>query len=204
MTIRVLLVDDHPLVLQGLRSALEKESELEITAVANTLDAARLALQGPIDVVVCDIRLPDGTGFELLKQSRLYGPKPAFLMLSSFDSIQYVDAAVRLGASGFILKSAPSDTIASAIREIHEGGVRFETPAVRIGSSPPTPALTSRERDLVRALLAGRSNDEIAASLGISHKTVEAHLSKLYIRAGVASRTELAIAAERGGWLDIP
>lgn len=200
MTIRVLLIDDHPLVVDGLRSAFADAPDIDVTAVASSLAEARTALEEPVDVVVCDIRLPDGSGFELLRESHAASGPPAFLMLSSFDAPQYIDAAARMGAAGFVLKTAPSAEIAAAIRDIHGGGSHFATVA-----QPPSEArLSARERTLVEAVVRGRSNDQIAADLRVSRKTIEAQLTRLYERTGVNTRTELAVAAERGRWLDIP
>lgn len=201
MTIRILLVDDHPLVVDGLQSALAQEPDLNVKAVAGSIAAARKALEEPLDVVICDVRLGDGSGFELLKESRSTDNGPVFLMLSSFDAPQYVDAALRLGAAGFVVKTSPAEEIIAAVRRVRAGGVWFDSRVESSKRRPPT--LTPRERDVVAAVVRGRSNDEIAADLSISRKTVEAHLSKLYARTGAVTRTELAILAERGGWLEV-
>lgn len=201
MTTRVALVDDHPLVLQGLRAGLEPATDFSVTGAFSTLAAARAALDGGeagADVVVCDVRLPDGTGFQLLQETAARDDGPAFLMLSSFDSPQYVEASRRLGAAGFMTKTTPVTELVEAIRRIAMGGTVFHrVPGAAV-------ALTGREREIVAAVLEGRSNDEIGSDLGIARKTVEAYLSRLYERCGVPSRTELALRAEREGWLDIP
>ena len=202
MTIRVLVVDDHPVVVDGLRAALAGHADLEVMQPAPTLAAAREALAEPVDVVICDVRLPDGTGFELLEHLGGRDGGPAVLMISSFDAPQYVDAARRLGARGFLLKTAPSERIVDALRRVHAGDTAFDRVAVDAGAH--SMKLTPRERDVVAAVVRGRSNDEASAELGISRKTVEAHLSRIYERTGAASRTELALMAERGGWLDVP
>ena len=203
MTIRILLVDDHPLVVDGLRSALRQEPDLEVRAVAGTVAAARAALEERVDVVICDVRLADGSGFELLKEAASENEGPAFLMISSFNAPQYVDAARRLGAAGFVVKTAPAEQIVSAVRRVQAGGVWFDAHAAdRDGRRAPV--LTQRERDVIGLIVRGRSNEEIAGDLSISRKTVEAHLSKLYARTGAMTRTELAVLAERGGWLDVP
>jgi two-component system response regulator DesR len=125
-------------------------------------------------------------------------------MLSSFDTPQYIDAAQRLGAAGFLLKTTPTDEILAAVRRVNAGGSAFPLDLVRSGAQSPWKPLTPRERDVLAGLMRGRSNDEIAAELGISRKTVEAYLSRLFARAGALSRTELAVRAERERWLDMP
>ena len=203
--IRVLLVDDHPLVTERLEGRLRDEPDVEVVESCPSIAAAQEALDASsVDVVVCDVRLPDGSGFELLERSRELARRPRFLMLSSFDFPQYVDAAQRLGASGYLLKNSPTDEILASIRRVASGGSAYALDLVREGASRPWKPLSPREREVLDALLRGRSNDEIAAELGISRKTVEAHLSRLFNRAGVLSRTELAILAERERWMDMP
>lgn len=203
--IRVLLVDDHPLVTERLEARLRAEADMTVVTSAATLEEADLRLtQGDVDVAICDVRLPDGSGFELLDRSASLPDPPRFIMLSSFDTPQYIDAAQRLGAAGFLLKTTPTDEILAAVRRVNAGGSAFPLALVRSGAQSPWKPLTARERDVVDALMKGRSNDEIASDLGISRKTVEAYLSRLFARAGALSRTELAIRAERERWLDMP
>ena len=203
--IRVLLVDDHPLITERLESRLRSEPDIEVVSCAGSMAGAHRALsEYQVDVVVCDIRLPDGSGFELLDDAAELPKPPRFLMLSSFDTPQYIDAAQRLGAAGFLLKITPTEEILAAIRRIAAGGSSYDLSLVRAGAAAAWKPLTPRDRDVLTALMRGRSNDEIAADLGISRKTVEAHLSRLFARAGALSRTELALKAERERWLDMP
>jgi DNA-binding NarL/FixJ family response regulator len=124
------------------------------------------------------------------------------LVLSSFETPQYVASAVRFGAQGFMLKTAPINDLLEAIRRVAEGGAAFSAEHLR-DSTMKLVQLTARERDILKLILDGRSNDEISAALGTSHKTVEAHLTRLYERFGMASRVELALRADRDGWLDL-
>jgi DNA-binding NarL/FixJ family response regulator len=203
--IRVLLVDDHPLVTERLEARLGSEPDIDLLSSAGSVSAAEQALEdNQVDVVICDVRLPDGSGFELLDRSMSLGNPPRFIMLSSFDTPQYIDAAQRLGAAGFILKTAPTEEILASVRRVHAGGSAYGLDLVRAGAQSPWKPLTPRERDVLAGLMRGCSNDEIAADLRISRKTVEAHLSRLFTRAGALSRTELALRAERERWLDLP
>jgi DNA-binding NarL/FixJ family response regulator len=200
--IDVLIVDDHPLVSEGLRAAVDADPDLRVVAVASSLSEARRALERLHPrVAVIDIRLGDGSGLELIDPDSA----TASILLSSFDTPQYIDAARRLGAAGFFLKSGPTDALLAGIKQVAAGDLAFAPEVVRHEAvSGRWRPLSERERDVVRLLLEGRSNDEIARGLGLARKTVESHLAHLYERCGCASRTELAVRAEREGWLDLP
>jgi DNA-binding NarL/FixJ family response regulator len=201
MTIRVGLVDDHPVVLSGLQAALATISDLSVVATAQTLAEGRsIAARDDVDVLLVDVRLPDGNGLELVSEVSRRG-HPSTIVLSSFMTSQYVAAALRFGAEGFLLKTTPLEELIAAIRRVAAGGSTFTADQLREGRRGFV-ALTARERELLRLVLAGRSNDEIGGDMKVSRKTVEAHMSRLYERFGVASRIELALRAEREGWLD--
>ena len=122
------------------------------------------------------------------------------IVLTAYDYPQYAEAALSLGAAGFVLKTAPLPELIDAIRRVAAGGLAF---AVRPRTTRRA-HLTAREHDVVRLVADGRSNDEIGATLGIGSKTVETHLSRIFERFGVSSRAELAARAVREGWLDVP
>ena len=183
LTIRIGLVDDHPLVLGGLEAALDAVDGFDVVARAGTIGEARALLaHDDLDVVLLDIRLSDGNALSLLGPDRV--PPPAVLVLSSFTNTQYVSAAISLGAQGYLLKTAPIEDLADAVRTVARG------------------TLTARERQVVELVMTGCTNDEIAARLKVSPKTIEAHLSRLFERFDVVSRLELGLRAEREGWLD--
>lgn len=201
--IRVAVVDDHPVVLQGLETALATVSDVEIIARGGTFAEAReIVARDDVDVLLLDIRLPDGNGLELLAEASKRG-RPAVLILSSFRSHQYVATAIRFGANGFLLKTTPLAELIAAIRSVAAGGTAFTTDQIREGQVGLV-KLTLREGEIVRLVLDGRSNDEIAVTLKTSRKTVEYHLSRLYERFGIMSRVELALRADHEGWLDLP
>lgn len=205
MTVRILIVDDHPVVASGLRAMLDRESDMAVVGEAPTLSSARTALVGDaIDIVLLDLRLPDGSGFELLADEPSLPSPPAFIILSSFETPQYIDAAIRRGASGYLLKTVPSDELLAAIRAVAEGGTSFRADQLAsVRGSGWTP-LGPRDRRLVELLLEGRANKEMAAALGVTRQAVEMRLAHLYERFGVTGRTELALIAQREGWLDVP
>lgn len=199
---RLGLVDDHPVVLQGLRAALTDVESLEVVASGSTFAEAReIVMRDDIDVLLLDIRLPDGNGLELLGEALRRG-RPAVLIVSSFRSRQYVAAALRFGASGFMLKTAPLPDLISAIRVVAAGGTAFTNDQIRDGQAGFV-SLTDRERQIVQLVIESRSNEEIAVALHTSRKTVEYHLSRLYERYGILTRVELALRADHEGWLDL-
>jgi len=202
MTVRIGIVDDHPVVVGGLAAALDVVEGLEVVARAGTIrDAEGLLARDGLDVILMDVRLPDGNGLELLE--RTGGTRTAaVIVLSSFEATQYVAAAFRFGAQGFLVKTAPLDEVVDAIRRVAAGGSAFSAGQLREGVKGPV-QLRPRERDVLRRVLAGQSNDEIATGLQTSTKTVEKNLSQLFKRFGVASRLELGLRAEREAWLEI-
>ena len=205
MTIDLLLVDDHPIVLDGLRAALERYDDVTIVGEASTLARARQLIVDPaVDVVLLDLRLPDGSGMDLLRDAEQLPAPPAVIVLSSFMTPQYVNAAITLGASGFLLKTAPTEEIHAAIVLVADGRLAFSVDQLRASRDAAWAPLTPREHDLIAGVMAGRSNDELSGDLGVTRKTVEAYLSRLFIRFDVATRTELGIQAEREQLLDLP
>jgi DNA-binding NarL/FixJ family response regulator len=203
--IRVVVVDDHPVVREGTAAILATQPGIVIAGTAGSLDEARVLLAGTdADVVLLDIRLGTRSGLGLLAGEAMEAspgrPRPAIIVLTAYDYPQYAEAALRLGAAGFVLKTAPMAELLEAIRRAAGGGLAF---GVR-----PRPSdrarLSRRELDVVGLVVEGRSNDEIGAALGIGTKTVETHLARLFERFALASRTELATRALREGWLDLP
>jgi DNA-binding NarL/FixJ family response regulator len=194
--IRVAVVDDHPLVREGTAALVDRQEDMEIAGVAASLDELRPILAArDVQVLLLDLRLGAGSGFDLLRHESA-GHMPAVVVVTSYDYPQYADAALRLGAAGFVVKTAPTAELLGAIRGAATGGLHF---GVRPGDGV---SLSRRERQVLRLVIEGASNDEIGARLGISSRTVESHLRRLFERHDVASRTELASRAIREGWLE--
>jgi DNA-binding NarL/FixJ family response regulator len=210
--IRVAIVDDHPVVREGTAALLATQPDLQITWTAGSLEESERRLSAEVvDVLLLDIRLDGESGLRLLAGHNMAGDarrapdrgmprprRPAVVVLSAYDYPQYVEAAHRLGAVGFVVKTAPLSTLVTAIRTAAAGGRAFEV------APGPAGRLSRRELDVVRLLVRGRTNDEIGAELGIGTKTVETHLHRLFERCRVVSRTELASLAIRNGWLELP
>ena len=194
--IRVAVVDDHPLVREGTAALVDRQEDMEIAGVAATLaDLRPILAAGDVHVLLLDLRLGEESGFDVLRHEAA-GHMPAVVVVTSYDYPQYADAALRLGAAGFVVKTAPTAELLDAIRRAAGGGLHF---GVRPGQGV---ALSDREREVLRCVIDGASNDEIGARLGISSRTVESHLRRLFERLDVASRTELASRAIREGWLE--
>jgi DNA-binding NarL/FixJ family response regulator len=183
-----------------MTALLREYADLEVVATADTVASGRWLLDGATaDVVLLDLRLGQKSGLELLADRGDAATRPAIVVLTAFDHAEYVAAACRLGAAGFVLKTAPIAQLVEAIRRAAAGGTLGDASA-----ATAEPTLTRREQEIVRLMVDGRSNDEIGAALSISRKTVEGHLSRLFARVGVASRAELAARAVVEGWLDVP
>jgi DNA-binding NarL/FixJ family response regulator len=196
--IRLAIIDDHAVVREGTAALLREQPDIEVVALAGDAEAAvPLLADQTLDVVLLDIRLGSASGLRLLPAEG-GSPKPAIVVLTAYDYPQYADAALRLGASGYVLKSTPFNELLSAIHRAAAGELVFGVrPAGHV-------RLTPREVAIVALVVDGRSNDEIGGQLSISARTVETHLRHLFERLGLASRTELATRALREGWLDVP
>jgi len=203
-SIRLIVVDDHPVVREGTAALLAAQPGIEIVGTAGSIDEATTLIAAvPADVLLLDIRLGSDSGLRLLTETTPAAgdARPAIIVLTSYDYPQYAEAALRLGASGFVLKTAPIAELLDAIRRVAAGGLAF---SVRPRTGDGVARLSERELEVVQLVVDGRSNDEIAARLGIVAKTVESHLRRLFERFDLASRTELATRALREGWLEVP
>ncbi|MGZ8822293.1 MAG: response regulator transcription factor [Aeromicrobium sp.] len=201
--IRVAIVEDHPATAEGLAALLGKEADLTVVGTAPNLETARALItsQTP-DVVLSDVELAGGgRGFDLLAGiSDTDSKLPAIVFLSSYDYPAFYALALERGAAGYLLKTEPIAEIVSAIRRAAVGGTTFDLNAIGSASRShrrPSP----REVGVISLLADGRSNDEIAVELGITVRTVESHLRRLFARYNVFSRTELAMFAVREGWI---
>ncbi len=202
LPIRVLLVDDHPAILDAVGAAVRAAPDLALAGTARTLAEARAAIEGSrgtVDVVVSDVQLAgEAEGLRLLEGMPPDGP--AILLLSSFDQPPLIRTAFERGAAGYLIKSSEVAEVLDAVRTVAGGGTAFSAAMLRaIRSAPRRPS--DREIEVLVLLCGGASNDEIGVRLGVTEKTVESHLRRLFDRYGVLSRTELAVLALREGWV---
>lgn len=195
--IRIAVVDDHPVFRDGTAALLAREPDFEVVALGGTIGEARSILDAddPPDVLILDVRLGDDNGLTLLGGQH----RTAVIVFSAFDYPQYHHVALSAGAAGFVAKHVETRELIDAVRAAAAGRLVF---ARRLDSPPPT--LTPRETEVLRLVAEGRTNDEVGVALGVTSKTVEAHLGRLFERTGAQSRTELATRAIREGWLDLP
>lgn len=214
MTIRVLVVDDQPVVRAGFRLILEQQPDIEVVGEAGDgAEALLVARSEAPDVVLMDIRMPRMDGIEATR--RLAGPdvrEPRrVLILTTFDLDEYVYAALRAGASGFLLKDATRDELVHAVRLIAAGDALLAPGVTRrllqeLVHRPPAPPpdprldrLTSREREVLLALARGRSNAEIAAALVVGEATVKSHVAHVLLKLGLRDRVQAVIYAYEAG-----
>jgi two-component system response regulator DesR len=206
--IRLAVVDDHPAIALAIAAAVREDTgdpPIALAGSARTLEAG-LALVRAIGpeaptVVLCDLQLETGIdGFEVVAAARAAGCRA--IVLTSFDRASLMRAAFERGAAGFLDKGADVDEILRAVRVVAAGGTAFSATALDAARSAPR-APSDREIAVLRALAGGASSDEIGAGLGISTRTVESHLRRMFDRYGVVSRTELAVLALREGWVEV-
>ena len=215
--IRVLLVDDQPLLRTGFRMILEAEPDLVVVGEAGDGDAAlELARTLAPDVVLMDVRMPRMDGVEATR--RIVGPHPApgiarVLVLTTFDLDEYVVEALRAGASGFLLKDVPADDLVTAIRVVAAGDAVVAPSITRRlldrfashlpAADAPTPTalarLTERELDVLRLVAKGRSNAEIAGELFVSETTVKTHVGHVLTKLDLRDRVQAAVFAYEVG-----
>jgi DNA-binding NarL/FixJ family response regulator len=200
MTVRLAIVDDHPLVTGGLTAALRTIDGIDVVAHGGTVAEAReLLIRDDLDVVLLDVRLEDGNSIQALAE-RGERQRPAVLVISSFETRQYVAAAARFGAAGFLLKTVPLPRLVDGIRAVAAGGLVF----TRDQLTKDLVTLSPRERQIVRLAMDGLGNKEIATQIGASPKTVEGHLTAIFERFDIkGGRIELSFRAAEEGWLDI-
>lgn len=202
--LRVLVVDDHPVVRQGTRMILENAG-LEVVGEADSAERAlELAAAAGPDVVLADVRLPGMSGIDLTAELRRAHPAVRVLILSSYGNLSYVKAALAAGAAGYLLKTAPDGEVVSAVHSVALGTTVLDASVsvelLTQGDHDAQP-LTDREREVVGLVAQGLANKAIASKLQVSKRTVDAHLGHLFTKLGVSSRAELVAWAARHGMI---
>jgi DNA-binding NarL/FixJ family response regulator len=202
--IRVLVVDDHPVVRHGLLAMLRYAPDMEVVGdAADGATALRQISEAQPDVVLLDLRMPGLSGVEVMQQARALGLAARFLVLTTYDTEEYLGPALAAGAQGYLLKDAPPEEVLRAIRTLAQGRAALEPGvAARLLARMAGPAsddLSGREIEVLQLLVRGASNKEIAARLDLSEHTIKSHLSRIFDKLGVKSRTEAAtLALQRG------
>jgi len=207
-SIRVLVVDDHAVVREGLRTFLSLQDGLEVVGEAADGEAAvRVAEQLRPDVVLMDLVMPRQDGVAAMRELRRRLPGTRVIVLTSFTEDQRLLPAIQAGAAGYLLKSVQPAELARAVRAAHAGEVLIDpSVAARLveaiaqpAGEPPPERLTPREREVLALIGKGLSNKRIAIELGLSEKTIKTHVSHLLAKLGVQDRTQAAVHAVRAG-----
>jgi DNA-binding NarL/FixJ family response regulator len=208
MTLRLLVVDDHPVVRAGLVAMLSEHDDFDVVGeAADGAEAVAMAARSSPDVVLMDLRMPGMDGAEATARLRAGGDGPAVLVLTTYDTDADIVRAVEAGATGYLLKDAPRETLADAIRRAARGETVLAPPVVaRLASrlrTPAAPALTDRELGVLREVARGMSNAEVGRELHIGEATVKTHLLRAFEKLGVADRTAAVTAAYRAGLIEL-
>ncbi len=204
--IRVILADDHPLTRQGLKAYLEREENLELVGEAADGDQAwELIQQHRPDVALLDIRMPGQDGISLARRIKESDYTVAPIMLTSYDSQQYVLASLKAGAKGFVLKTTSPQALAKAIQTVAAGGLFLDSEVASVMGAQEdlTEELSPREREVLLYAARGLSSKEVAARLYISERTVQTHLASVYDKLGAHNKTEAMLLALKHGLLTL-
>jgi len=202
--IRILVVDDHPVVREGLVAVLQDRPDFEVAGSAGSAEeAVALAARLRPDVILLDLEMPGQDGVEALPALRAAHPEARVLVFTAYGTEERVLSALRAGAGGYLLKGAPAEEIARAVRALHAGGTYLEPKVaavlVRQACGPARPALTPREQEVLRCVADGLSNKQVARRLGISERTVKFHVASILTRLGAETRAQaVKLALEQG------
>jgi DNA-binding NarL/FixJ family response regulator len=196
-TIRILVVDDHPVVRLGLRAMIDAEPDMEVVAEAGDGPGAVAAYSAHRpDITLMDLRLPGVGGPETIARIRAGSPDANIIVITTYDADADVYRAVQAGARGYLLKGTFAEGMLEAIRHVHAGGKLI---ARKLAERVSGPELTSREVGVLELVAKGMSNKEIAAALFLSEDTIKTHLRHIYAKLGVGDRTEAALLAVQRG-----
>ena len=215
-TIKILIADDHAVVREGTRQILENESDLAVVAEAGDgEEAVRLAGSFKPDVAIIDIAMPKLDGIEATRQIKTLYPTVAVLILTAYDDDQFVFSLLEAGAAGYLLKSVRGRELIDAVRAVYAGESvlhpsiarkvlnRFIPVAGKPLKQEPSEILTEREIEVLRLATRGLSNQDIANELYLSLRTVQTHLSHIFNKLQVSSRTEAVVRALKEGWVSL-
>ena len=208
--IRILLADDHHIVRAGIRQIIESARDMQVIAEAGDGDEAQSLIQKhKPDVAVLDIQMPKASGIEVTRRVRSHLPEVGVLILTAYDNNPYVMAVLQAGANGYVLKTAKTDELIQAVRDVNEGRSALDPNITRKlmsnlfkpAETTPINSLTDRELDVLQLAAKGFTNKAIGVQLGISDRTVQGHLAHIFAKLQASSRTEAVMRAVSLGWV---
>jgi len=194
-------VDDHPLMRVGIASIINARADMTVVAQTGTgEEAVSLFARHQPDVTLMDLRLPGMSGVDAIYAIRAQYPAARFVVLTTYEGDEDIHRALEAGARGYIIKGMPYQTLIDALLRVHTGGRFLPAPVTKaLESRTPDSDLSSREREVLRHLVDGMTNKEIANSLGITEATVKCHVSTILMRLNVSDRTQAVVTALQRG-----
>ncbi len=197
----VLVVDDHPIMRMGIVAIINAQKDMAVCGQAGSgEEAVRMFRSHRPDITLMDLRLPGMSGLEALRTIRREDPAAHCVVLTTYEGDEDIHQALAAGAAGYLIKAMSNDTLVTALRKVHQGN-RFLPPPVAesLAARTPNSDLSPREREVLSLMVHGKSNKDIASSLGITEATVKCHVSVILERLGVNDRTQAVIAALQRG-----
>ena len=199
--IKILIVDDHPIMRVGIEAIINSQPDFQVVAQAgNSAEALRMfAAQSP-DLTLMDLRLPDRSGVDTIREIRKISPQARIVVLTTYEGDEDIHQALAAGAQGYLIKGMPHDALVKALYRVH-GGSRFLPNVVTqtLSSRVPGMHLSQREQEVLELLFAGKSNREIAKLLAIKEATVKSHVSVILLRLNVSDRTQAVVEGLKRG-----
>ena len=205
-TIRVILVDDHPVVRFGLAAIIGLQPDMTVVAEAGSgEEACAVCARQTADVLLMDLRLPGMSGVDAIRAIRKDYPKLRFIVLTTYDGDEDIHRALEAGAHAYLLKGMSHNELANAIRKVH-AGLKYIPASVSksLAERPPHSELSAREMEVLQLIVRGHSNREIGEALGISEATVKWHINIILSRLNVSDRTQATVAALQRGIVHLP
>lgn len=199
--IRVLVVDDHPIMRVGIAAIIQATHDMTAIAQAGSGEEALPLFEKHLpDITLIDLRLPGMSGVDFIRAVVARHPDAKFVVLTTYDGDEDIHQALEAGARSYIIKGMPHDALVSALRRVHSGGRFLPPPVTRaLASRMPDSELSAREREVLHLMVGGRSNREIATALGITEATVKCHVSVILMRLNVNDRTQAVVTALQRG-----
>lgn len=203
--IRILIVDDHPIMRVGIAALIASSKEMEcVGQVGSGEEAIEQYARLQPDVTLMDLRLPGIGGVETIRRIRSVAPKARFIVLTTYEGDEDIHQAMEAGASGYLVKGLPQEVLVNAVRRVHAGSRYLPPPMSRaLADRTPDSDLSTREREVLLLVAKGQSNKEIASQLGITEATVKCHVSVILARLNASDRTEAVVNAIRRGMIHL-